>query len=182
MDKQLTHKDLRSDTSLADLGFRPEDIEHYKGLTFSYFNMLVDYDKAVESKDFSTQLDIEAELPRLKAEIQVFGVNPKQANLDAIKYLARHPDMSALVDDPIVQKYKERVSSPATGIRAFCIQCQGGSTTGVTECAAVNCPLYFFRDGRNPLFGRVLPPANFLEIEGDDVGDINESEDSGDAE
>lgn len=35
-------------------------------------------------------------------------------------------------------------------IRAYCIDCSGGSKADVKNCAVTNCPLYEFRFGTNP--------------------------------
>jgi hypothetical protein len=47
------------------------------------------------------------------------------------------------------QRYRNRVRNRQTAITAFCVTCTG-SRKGVTECAAVTCPLWAFRLGSNP--------------------------------
>ena len=40
--------------------------------------------------------------------------------------------------------------SPMKGIRAFCLECCGGSSNEVKLCISKNCALYPFRFGKNP--------------------------------
>lgn len=42
------------------------------------------------------------------------------------------------------------IQNPVKAIRAFCIDCCGGSSNEVKLCTAPNCVLYPFRLGRNP--------------------------------
>lgn len=49
---------------------------------------------------------------------------------------------------------KRRVRSPLTAIRAICIDCAGG-VAAVRECGVTCCPLWAFRMGNNPFFGKV---------------------------
>lgn len=39
-------------------------------------------------------------------------------------------------------------------IRAFCIECMGGSMTEVENCTAPRCPLFEFRRGKDPMPSR----------------------------
>lgn len=49
----------------------------------------------------------------------------------------------------IIQKYKDRIRSPMTAIRSFCIGCSNGSIKEVDECRVVNCSLWPLRLGKN---------------------------------
>jgi hypothetical protein len=40
--------------------------------------------------------------------------------------------------------------TPLKTIRAFCLECAGRSPKEVRYCSSANCPLYFYRFGRNP--------------------------------
>lgn len=51
-------------------------------------------------------------------------------------------------------RYRNRVRNRATGITAKCVDC-AGSRKNVTECAAVECPLWAFRNGKNPFRRKV---------------------------
>ena len=42
------------------------------------------------------------------------------------------------------------IKNPVKAIRAFCIDCCGGSSNEVKLCTALHCVLYPFRLGKNP--------------------------------
>jgi len=44
----------------------------------------------------------------------------------------------------------EPIKSPTKAIRAFCLDCCGGSANEVKLCAGKSCSLYPFRFGKNP--------------------------------
>ena len=44
--------------------------------------------------------------------------------------------------------------SPGRAIRAKCIDCSGGSATEARKCVAYECPLWPFRMGKNPFWGK----------------------------
>lgn len=44
----------------------------------------------------------------------------------------------------------QMITNPVKTIRAFCIDCCGGSTNEVKLCTAPKCALYPFRLGKNP--------------------------------
>ncbi len=75
--------------------------------------------------------------------------------------------------DKIVKQYCDRIKSPQTAIRAFCVQCMGGYTALVKTCPSEQtCPLWPFRMGKNPLHaqskgkvgGKVENALEFLEV------------------
>lgn len=47
------------------------------------------------------------------------------------------------------QRYRNRVRNRQTAVTAFCVTC-AGTRKAVTECAAITCPLWAFRTGKNP--------------------------------
>jgi len=53
--------------------------------------------------------------------------------------------------DNVEAVYRNRVKNRATGIRAFCVLCKGGSPKSVRYCTYCNCPLWNYRLGSNPL-------------------------------
>lgn len=57
--------------------------------------------------------------------------------------------------DRVIANYKDKIRSPSTAIRAFCVTCMGGYVRMVAKCTAPQCPLYQFRFGTNPMHGRV---------------------------
>jgi hypothetical protein len=64
---------------------------------------------------------------------------------DRFKLLRTPYDISTATE----QRYRNRVRNRQTAITAFCVTCTG-TRKGVTECAAVTCPLWAFRLGSNP--------------------------------
>lgn len=61
--------------------------------------------------------------------------------------------------DSIVDKYRARIASPLTALRAYCVECQGGGVAFVRECPSTNCPIWAFRMGNNPFYNR-MPDAD----------------------
>jgi len=60
--------------------------------------------------------------------------------------MVRSPNVS----DNVETAYRNRVKSPLTAIRAYCVLCAGGSPKAATQCSCITCPLWLFRTGRNP--------------------------------
>lgn len=56
--------------------------------------------------------------------------------------------------DVTEERYRNRIRSPLTGIRAFCVECSGGSPKQATMCDAMECPLWPFRLGQNSFYSR----------------------------
>jgi predicted aldo/keto reductase-like oxidoreductase len=56
--------------------------------------------------------------------------------------------------DNIEYTYRQRLRSPLTAVRAFCIECKGGSPKAVTQCSAVECPFWGLRMGKNAHYGK----------------------------
>lgn len=50
--------------------------------------------------------------------------------------------------------YRDRIRSPLTAIRAFCVMNEGGPKKA-NECTSVTCPLWLFRQGSNAFYGKV---------------------------
>jgi hypothetical protein len=47
-----------------------------------------------------------------------------------------------------------RPESPIKAIRAKCVDCSGGSMAEARLCALTHCPLWAFRMGHNPFYGK----------------------------
>ena len=45
---------------------------------------------------------------------------------------------------------KKVITNPIKAIRAFCVDCCGGSAHEVSLCTSKNCQLYECRSGKNP--------------------------------
>lgn len=55
--------------------------------------------------------------------------------------------------NPQELRYRARVRNRGTAITAMCIVCQGGRKA-VTECIDTTCPLWAFRFGSDPFYGK----------------------------
>lgn len=51
---------------------------------------------------------------------------------------------------------KQRPDTPLKAIKTFCVECFGGNAREVSRCTSYNCPLYEFRQGKNPKLKREL--------------------------
>lgn len=94
-------------------------------------------------------------------------MDPKEIPVKDLLTLARSDAPTASVE----ARYKERIRSPLTGIRSFCVTCQGGSTLAVSQCPSANCPLWPFRLGNNPFYGKI---ANAEDGAGTEEPEIDE--------
>lgn len=57
--------------------------------------------------------------------------------------------------DRIEQQYRNRITSPLSAIRAWCVtQCQSGAIQAVGNCRKMECPLWAFRMGQNGMRGK----------------------------
>ena len=45
---------------------------------------------------------------------------------------------------------KKVITNPVKAIRAFCLDCMGGSPGEVKRCSSEDCPLWSFRFGKSP--------------------------------
>lgn len=80
------------------------------------------------------------------------GMNPKEVPAEHMKWALQHP-----LDEQnyLSKEQRARIDGPTKAVRAFCMNCQGNDAAGVRECAAVNCPLWAFRMGHNPFYGKL---------------------------
>jgi hypothetical protein len=106
------------------------------------------------------------------------GANPKELDFTEMKEVCNQP----LHEDALVDKYRSKIKSPATAIRAFCVDCQGSSTAAVRDCTELTCPLWNFRMGKDPLRGYELPPyldplSDSVEDEEDEIVDEDDDDD-----
>lgn len=49
-----------------------------------------------------------------------------------------------------IRNGEDRPESPLKAIKLFCLECCGYQRDEVKSCTASACPLYCFRDGKNP--------------------------------
>lgn len=81
-----------------------------------------------------------------------FGVDdPKKLRVEDVLAMVRAPNWH----DNAETFYRERIKSPLTGIRAFCVFCSGGSPKAANACPKTDCSLWAFRTGKNPFFGKL---------------------------
>lgn len=65
------------------------------------------------------------------------------------------PEVIIHYEDEVVRRYKSKVNSPLTAIRAHCVECMGGGVHEVKNCTAINCALHPLRMGLNTFDKRV---------------------------
>lgn len=109
-------------------------------------------------------------LPDKSKIAELFGNEPDPACLRAFGTLAidcgEAPDDRLTATDrvtlmrqpydetnPQEHRYRGRVRNRGTAITAMCITCQGGRKA-VTECIDTTCPLWAFRFGSDPFYGK----------------------------
>lgn len=107
------------------------------------------------------------DISNLEQQLAWQGANPKVIPIAELREHIRQP----IHEDSIDNKYQARIGNRATAIRAYCVQCQGGSVVGVKECPSITCPLYSFRMGNDPFLGYELPKAAIIEIPDEDIDD-----------
>ncbi|MET4190698.1 MULTISPECIES: hypothetical protein [unclassified Bradyrhizobium] len=157
----LTKKQIRSDEQLKSDGFGAEDLKQFRRAESGYYGLLVELDDANNKKDFERILDLEERIAPLEFRLLYQGKNPKEIPVKALKELIH----DSAVSDHVTKTARKRIKNQGTAIRAFCIYCMGGQTSEVRACEAIACPLWPFRLGANPFFGKVLAPVESVEFE-----------------
>ena len=71
--------------------------------------------------------------------------------LEEMKKTGERDESVVDAETRIIAKYKARIKSPATAIRAACVECMGGSIREIAECTYKDCSLYCFRSGKNTM-------------------------------
>ena len=74
----------------------------------------------------------------------------KMAELIVAKSDEPSPESAAY----IIKKYRDKVRSPLTAIRAKCIECSNGYLVEVRDCPVTKCALHPFRMGSNPFHAK----------------------------
>lgn len=110
-------------------------------------------------------------LPNAEVVEAIYGETPSPASLRRMGLVALAagddiPDAQLSVADRVTllrtpydahssqeARYRNRVRNRGTAITAMCIVCTG-SRKQVTECTETGCPLWAFRFGSDPFFGR----------------------------
>lgn len=152
--------DIMSDERLKELGHSSDEVVRYGVAVMRYNELSNKLAKANAAKDWDRVVEFEAEIDPV---------------CKYLKYAGRHPKTIPIKE---LQELAPGVRNPATAVRQFCLKCMGGSSQLVRECEAVTCPLWMFRTGKNPLFGKPLPPVQ-VTAQLDD-GEPDEAEDETD--
>lgn len=177
---RLQSRDLRSDPELKADGLNDDEVSLFRTAEQDYYLLLVELDEAEATRDFDKIVEIEEKLPVIEFRLKYQGKHPRDVPLSEMRNLVK---ISAETkDDSTNRRYHERIKNPATGVRAFCIACMGGAPGEVRHCPATTCPLWAFRLGTNPFFGKALPPVEEVEVEDDDLVEVEQDEAGGDAE
>lgn len=128
----------------------------------------------LDDADGIERLRLLKKIDTLDFRLEHQGANPKKIDFELLR---DHIRASVSFDDAATNKYREKISSRATAIRAMCVHCQGGYLPGIKECASITCPLHPFRMGKDPLRGWQPPKHTAIELPVDDEDDIDEFED-----
>jgi hypothetical protein len=76
--------------------------------------------------------------------------DPRDMRVQDLLALVRIPeDNNSSIED----RYRDRINSPLSAIRAKCLDCQAYSVNDIRECYRVDCALWPFRMGTNGLRG-----------------------------
>jgi len=75
---------------------------------------------------------------------------PKSMSPDDLLKLVRCSYSGSNVENT----YRQRIRSPLTAIRGYCVLCAGGPRAA-NNCDLITCPLYPFRTGKNPFYGKL---------------------------
>jgi hypothetical protein len=171
----LNKSTIRTDEQLRADGFSIIDIKSFRRNESRYYVSLVELDTANAEKDWDAVLDLEAHVASLEFLLKYQGKNPKEIPVKDLK--AQIHDRP--IEDSNTKASFKRIRNQGTGIRAFCITCMGGQPVEVRLCPATHCPLWPFRLGNNPFFGKTLMPVADIEVEGDEKIEVEDDPDDG---
>lgn len=90
-------------------------------------------------------------LVALSKSYHLGNIPPKEMRVEDVLAMVRAPNR----DDNVETFYRNRIKSPLTGIRAYCVLCSSGSPKMANLCGKTSCPLWPFRFGKNPFFGKL---------------------------
>lgn len=112
----------------------------------------------------------EYDVPSLQLDTYVEGnrgnlPHPKQVPVEKLLAGVRHVQNSGKAGK-MEAFYRDRIRSPLTAVRAFCVLCMDGARKA-NDCESVTCPLWAFRDGHNGFFGR-FRESEVADAEADD--------------
>ncbi len=173
----LTKSDIRTNEQLKADGFAEADIKNFRRFEGSYYAKLIDLDTANDAKDWDTVIDLEPEIEKLEFLLKYQGKNPKDIPVVDLKAIMVCKSSSWLSnEDHTTMEYRKKIRNHGTAVRAFCVSCMNGQPSEVRACGATHCPLWPFRLGKNPFFGRTLMPVEEIAVEDDEIVEIDESD------
>lgn len=99
------------------------------------------------------------EAVRVEPEAKPKTVNPAQPDPRTMSVDELRAQLTTPRDGNSIEvMYRQRIVSPLSGIRAWCVTCADGIAEA-RRCPNVTCALWPFRMGKNPFFGKTLPPV-----------------------
>jgi hypothetical protein len=149
----LSKADIRTDVQLRIDRFNTQDIAEFRKAEAKYFELSAELEAAEKVKDFDKVLDLEERVAELEFRLRYQGKDTRDVPVAGFRQMLHEGTFS----DSNVKAAFQRIKNPATAIRAFCTFCMSGQTAEIRRCQAVTCPLWPFRLGQNPFFGKVLP-------------------------
>jgi hypothetical protein len=135
-------------------------------------------DKVLAEPDEEMQEFMHDELRTAIASVVYGGHDPKFVPTEVMVHCIQNPvggSQSSTEYDA-----RNRVRNANTGIRAFCLGCMGGDRVLVRQCQTGNCPLWPFRMGGNPLYGRLVGSTG--EEESNETAEEIEALDTGEGD
>jgi hypothetical protein len=145
----MSDNPVRTALALKREGWGDEDIENYQLEAAKYEDLIERIDNA---PNVMTRLKLQREVEYHEDVLRYAGKDPRFVPVEALNRMRRAKQP---MDDHTTASYRTRIKTRASAIRTFCVDCQGGEVKGVKECEAMNCPLWPFRMGTDPLRGKV---------------------------
>lgn len=146
---------IRTEKQLREEGWVDDDLIVYRNIIKHYesVNSRLKALTGVKSSDILVKrLMLQSFLDIIEFQLKYAGKNPKEVPLDELREIQRSNYNGPI---SVETAYRKRIKNRGTGIRAFCVTCQGGSLVEVRTCVSTSCPLWPFRMGGDPLAGKV---------------------------
>lgn len=170
----LTKQEIRTDAELKADRFSVQDIKEFRETEALYFKLATELDDAERAKNYDKILDLEDRVFELECRLRYQGRDTRDVPLDTFKKLLHEGQFK----NSDTRTAFQRIKNPATAMRAYCVFCMGGQAVEVKRCQSYTCPLWPFRMGQNPFYGKTLPPLDY-DIKLDDSSeDVVVEEDS----
>ena len=145
----MSENPARTLDQLKRQGWGEDDIDAYRMVVAKRDALL---DRIAAEPKVVNRLLLQRELDGIEDSLRFAGRDPRLVPVDILDRMRRAKQP---MDDPTTAAYRAKIRTRASAIRTFCVDCQGGEVKGVRECEAMNCPLWPFRMGTDPLRGKV---------------------------